>query len=368
MPARPLDGVRVLDLTTLLPGPLATLILAEAGAKVVKIERPGGDDMRHYPPLWGGDGALFALLNRGKTSLVLDLKTEADRDRLLAMLPEFDVLVEQFRPGVMARLGLGRERLHAVNPRLVVCAITGYGQTGPKAQRAGHDLNYMAETGLLGLTDRGDGAPAMPPVLTADIGGGSLPAVLNILLALRLAERTGTGAFLDVAMSDNLFTFAFWAIATRAADGRDPTPGGEIFTGGSPRYQIYRTADDRFLAAAPLEQKFWERFAELIGLPPPLRDDGRDPAATIRAVAGIMASAPSHHWQRLFEGEDVCCSIVATFGEAMAEPHVASRHLFDAEILGPAGRLPALPVPLAPALAAPTGPAPFPSTAAPADD
>lgn len=353
---RPLEGLRVLDFSTLLPGPLATLLLAEAGAEVVKIERPGeGDGMRGYPPKLGAESLSFALLNRGKRSLAIDLKDPEEVARLLPLVAETQVLVEQFRPGVMDRLGLGWETLKKVNPALVYCAITGYGQSGPKAQDAGHDLTYLAETGLLALAAGADGAPVVPPGLIADIGGGSLPAVIDILLALRRTEATGEGCYLDVAMSDNLFAWQFWAQAQLAAGAGPPRPGGELLTGGSPRYQVYRTADGRFLAAAPLEQKFWETFCRLIDLPEGLREDAKNPEATKRAVAEIIAARPADHWQCLFAGEDACCALVRPLEAALEGPQFRARGLFAAELSCGGATLPALPVPLAPALRAAPG-------------
>ena len=184
---QPLSGLVVLDFTTLLPGPLATLMLAEAGAEVIKIERPGGEDMRAFPPQVNGDSAVYALLNRGKTVLELDLKSDAGRSRLKPLLARADIVVEQFRPGTMDRLGLGYETVRAVNPRIVYCSITGYGASGPRAREAGHDLNYIGATGLLALQPGPPDRPTVPPALIADIGGGTLPAVINILLALRSA-------------------------------------------------------------------------------------------------------------------------------------------------------------------------------------
>ena len=351
---QPLAGVRVIDFSTLLPGPLATLMLAEAGAEIVKIERASvGDELRAYAPQIGGSSIGFALLNRGKRSVALDLKDPAARARLLPLLRTAAVLVEQFRPGVMARLGLGYEAIREINPRIVYCSITGYGQSGPKAAVAGHDLNYVAETGLLALAAGGPaGAPTVPPGLIADIGGGTLPAVINILLALRRAEATGAGCHLDIAMTDNLFAWQWWAQGLLAS-GRAPRPGGELLSGGSPRFQLYRTADGRFVAAAPLEERFWQRFCELIGLPEALRDERADPAATRSAVAAIIAAAPAAAWRARFEGEDCCCNLVATLEEAMADPHFRARGLFAAALVAGGRELPALPLPLAPALRAP---------------
>jgi alpha-methylacyl-CoA racemase len=347
---RPLAGIKVIDFSTLLPGPFASLILAEAGAEVVKVERPGqGDELRGYAPHFGAASAGFALLNRGKRSIALDLKASAARERLLPLLRSADVLIEQFRPGVMDRLGLGYATFAASNPRLIYCSITGYGQSGPKAQVAAHDLNYLAETGLLHLAAGPDGAPVVPPALIADIAGGSYPAALNILLALRARDATGRGCRLDIAMTDNLFPLVWWALGQGFAAGRWPRPGRELLTGGSPRFQIYPTADARFLAAAPLEQRFWERFAELIGLEVPLRDDQRDPEATRTRVRELIRGHDAAHWQARFAGEDVCCNLVAALEEAVRDPHFVGRGLFAGALSDGAGRsIPALPVPLAP--------------------
>ena len=347
---QPLAGIKVLDFSTLLPGPLASLLLAEAGAEVIKIERPGrGDEMRVYEPKLGDDSVNFALLNRGKRSIAVDLKTPAERERLMPLLREADVLIEQFRPGVMDRLGLGYQALEAESPRLIYCSITGYGQSGPKAQVAAHDLDYIAETGLLHLSAGSDGAPVIPPALIADIGGGALPAVINILLALRRAQATGEGCHLDVAMTDNLFAWQWWAQALLAA-GRTPRPGGELLTGGSPRFQVYRTADGRFIAAAPLEERFWQRFCGLIELPQDLRDERAEPEAVRGVVAALIAARPAAHWAVRFAGEDCCCSVVASLEEAMADRHFRERGLFAAMTVAGGQRFPALPVPLAPAL------------------
>jgi crotonobetainyl-CoA:carnitine CoA-transferase CaiB-like acyl-CoA transferase len=363
MKAQPLVGIRVLDFSTLLPGPLATLMLAEAGAEVIKIERPGrGDEMRSYVPKFGADSVNFALLNRGKRSIAIDLKDPLEVERLLSLVRGADVLVEQFRPGVMDRLGLGYERLKSLNPRLVYCAITGYGQSGPRAQEAAHDLNYVAETGMLGLAAGADGAPVLPMALVADIAGGAYPAVVNILLALKARELSNQGCKLDVAMTDNLFTFMYWAVGNGLAAGEWPKPGAELVTGGSPRYQIYRTAEDQFVAAAPLEQKFWDNFCAAIGLDASLLDDARDPAAATRTVAERIRAQPASHWQAVFAGKDVCACVVKTVQEALADPHFVERGLFARRLAAYDGRqIPALPVPIAAAFRAATIEAGYPS-------
>ena len=344
----PLAGVRVLDFSTLLPGPLATLLLAEAGADVIKIERPGrGDEMRSYVPKFGADSVNFAMLNRGKRSIAIDLKEPEAIARLRPLLESADVVVEQFRPGVMDRLGLGYDALKAINPRIIYCAITGWGQSGPKAAVAAHDLNYVAETGMLALAAGTDGAPVVPSALVADVAGGTYPAVINILLALRERDLTGTGCKLDIAMADNMFAFLYWAIGSGLVAREWPKPGGDLVTGGSPRYNIYRTADGKYLAAAPLEQKFWENFCELIGLDARLREDVGNEAATKAEVARIIAARDAGYWRQRFEGKDVCCTIVVSIDEALADPHFAARGIFDRKLTDGQRSIAALPVPIA---------------------
>ena len=346
---QPLAGILVLDFTTLLPGPLATLLLAEAGAEVIKIERPGGEDMRHYEPRFDGESAMFALLNRGKQSLVLDLKNAADRDKLTPLIERADVLVEQFRPGVMARLGLGPDAVKAINPKLVYCSITGYGQTGPRADEAGHDLNYIGHTGLLALNPGPPDRPVVPPALIADIAGGTLPAVMNILLALRQRDQSGQGCHLDIAMTDAMFTFASHALASGHAAGTFPAMGGARLTGGSPRYQLYPTKDGKLVCCAALEQRFWEPFTATIGLEPEFTDDNRDPAATKAAVAAIISRRSADEWRPLFAAADCCVTIMATLEEALRDRHFVERGLFAHRVTGPTGAtMPALPVPIDP--------------------
>ncbi|MBX6329872.1 MAG: CoA transferase [Pseudolabrys sp.] len=353
---QPLSGLLVLDFTTLLPGPLATLMLAEAGAEVIKIERPGGEDMRRFPPLIEGTSAAFAMLNRGKKSLLLDLTRRADRERLEPLLARADILVEQFRPGVMARLGLGYEALRGRNARLIYCSISGYGQTGPRAGEAGHDINYIGATGLLALQPGTVDRPVVPPALIADIAGGSFPAVINILLALRAREKSGEGCHLDIAMTDAMFTFAWYALALGAVAGRFPGPGELPLAGGSPRYQLYATKDGKLVACGALEQKFWERFTRAIGLANALADDRRDPQAARAAVAARIASRTAEEWRPILAAADCCASIVVPLEEALRDPHFVARGLFAHQIEAAAGRvIPALPLPLAPQFRTPPG-------------
>jgi crotonobetainyl-CoA:carnitine CoA-transferase CaiB-like acyl-CoA transferase len=346
---QPLSGLLVLDFTTLLPGPLASLMLAEAGAEVIKIERPDGEDMRRFPPSVGGESAAFALLNRGKTGLTLDLKRDADRARLAPLIARADILIEQFRPGVMARLGLGYDDLHKTNPRLIYCSISGYGQSGPRAGEAGHDINYIGNSGLLDLQPGPMTQPTVPPMLAADIAGGSFPAVINILLALRARDQSGQGCHLDIAMTDAMFTFAWYALALGAASGKFPGPGEMAFAGGSPRYQLYPTGDGKILACGALEQKFWLAFTAAIGLPDKFVDDTRDAKATREAVARLIAARTAKEWRPILAAADCCATIVVPLQEAMRDPHFVQRGLFEHQVaVGADEKLPALPVPIAP--------------------
>jgi alpha-methylacyl-CoA racemase len=346
---RPLEGIRILDFSTLLPGPMATLILAEAGAEVLKIERPDrGDEMRSYVPKFGDDSVNFALLNRGKRSITIDLKQPDALERLRPLIESADIVIEQFRPGVMDRLGLGYEALTALNDKIIYCAITGYGQSGPYANVAAHDLNYVAQVGMLGLSAGADGSPVVPPALIADIAGGTYPAIVNILLALRQRDRTGKGCKLDIAMADNLFTFLYWAIGNGQAAGQWPTPGGDLVTGGSPRYQIYRTQDDKFIAAAPLEDKFWANFMDAIGAPKELLDDSQPPQLVKARIQQILGSQSAIYWEARFEGKDVCCSVVASMEEAMANRHFEARGIFSHAVVSGDVQIKALPVPIVP--------------------
>ncbi len=353
MDEQPLAGITVIDFSTLLPGPLATLMLAEAGARVIKVERPGGEDMRFFPPRVGPASALYAMLNRGKTCIEADLKDPSDRERILQLVDEADVVVEQFRPGVMQRIGLGPELLAKRNPRLVYCSITGFGQSGPRAGAAGHDLNYMALTGLLALSCGTETAPVLPPAQLADIGGGSFPAVINILLALLARERNGKGSVIDIAMCDAMFTFALFAHARLAATGIVPGNGRDLLTGGSPRYRIYAASDGGLIAVGALEEKFWSALCDAVGLPDDHRDDARDPEATREALAAAFAKQDTAHWSKVLAEADCCATPLVALDAALRDPHFVERGLFDHEVETGDHLLPATVLPLSPAFRGP---------------
>ena len=342
---QPLEGVKVLDFSTLFPGPMCTLLLADAGADVIKIERASGDDMRDYAPKVGADSVNFCLLNRGKKSIVADLKDPVIRKKIQSLIAEADVIVEQFRPGVMDRLGLGYEAAKAINPRIIYCSITGFGQYGPYAQVAAHDMNYQARTGMVRLGSDQSGAPFVPPVLTADLAAGAYPAVMNILLGLRHCDQTGVGCHLDISMSDNLFPLMYWGLGAGWAAGEWPKAGDELVTGGSPRYQIYQTADDKYLAAAPLEDKFWNNFLSILGLSELEHLD--NPALVKASVAKTIAQHPAAYWLEKFEGKDTCVTEVIGLEQAVSDPHFKARGVFNRGLIAASGqRMPALPTPI----------------------
>ncbi len=344
-PVQPLQGIKILDFSTLLPGPLASLMLAEAGAEVLKLERPGfGEEMRYYPPFWDGESATYALLNRGKDGLEIDLKSKTAKAVLEPLIAAADIVLEQFRPGVMKRLGLDYSQMRKINRKLIYCSITGYGQNGPKAGRAGHDLNYIGDSGLLDLSHGPAAAPVIPPFLAADIAGGSYPAVMNILLALRRRDLTGEGVYLDIAMAENLFPFAFWAWGAGHLDGAWPAPGEGLLTGGSPRYHLYRAKCGSLVAVAALEDKFWREFCNVIGL---AEQDG-DAEKLITAISRLIGQKSAAEWEPVFREANCCCTIVKTLAEAIRDEQFISRGRFAHQVQNGAGDLmSALPVPVA---------------------
>jgi alpha-methylacyl-CoA racemase len=326
-----LRGIRVLDLSRLLPGPFLTMVLADMGADVVKIEDPRiGDYLRAYPPAKGGMSGRFLAVNRGKRSLALDLKTPAGRDALLAMAAKADVVVESFRPGVMTKLGVDYAALAAANPAIVVCSISGYGQTGPYADRAGHDVDYIALAGVLAMTGTSGGAPQLPGVQIADLAGGALWGATAILGALVGRARTGKGAHLDISMTEGALALVAAEIGHMDA-GAKPTRGVETLNGGLACYGIYRTADDRYLAVGALEPKFWIALNQAIGRPPvamELIGNAADQARVRAELATIFATKPAREWQTVLAGCDACVEIVTELDELAAHPLHQAREVF----------------------------------------
>ncbi|MBI4869376.1 MAG: CoA transferase [Candidatus Wallbacteria bacterium] len=362
----PLASIRVLDFSRLVPGPYATQILADLGADVIKVEDPGaGDYLRAIAPLVGKQGAAYSYFNRGKRGIVLDLKTAAGREAGLALASRADVLVEGFRPGVMESLGLGWPQVRAVNPRVVYCSISGFGQTGPHARRAGHDLTYVALAGLLSLTRDADGSPVIPGVPIADLAGGGLWAVVAILAALRDAERMGLGQQLDVSMHAGVLAFLGFHGANALAGGNGAAPAESVFFGAHPAYAVYTCGDGRHVAVAALEAKFWSRLCSALGIGAPLDPLSlpKDQWTPMRdRLQRVFESRPRQEWVDLLGPLDCCVEPVLDLPEAFDHPQAATRGCAW-EMLLPGGatvRQPAFPVGLSETPATPAGPPPEP--------
>jgi crotonobetainyl-CoA:carnitine CoA-transferase CaiB-like acyl-CoA transferase len=326
----PLTGIRVLDLTRLLPGAFCTMLLADMGADVVKIEEPGrGDYMRWTPPVVDGQSVLFNALNRNKKSVSLNLKSKAGRELLLQLAEHADIVVEGNRPGVMRRLGLGWDVLHARNPRLILCSITGYGQDGPFAERAGHDLNYMATAGGLGLNGDKDGPPLPAAVQVADIGGGGLQPAVAILGALVGVQRGGEGRWLDVSMTDGAVSWLALVLAAHGA-GEEVRRGDQRLAGRYACYRVYACKDGGFYSVGALEPKFWGALCialgrpELVGLQFAEGDEGEP---VHREMETLFASRTRAEWERELAGLDACCEPVLDLDEIASHPQVAARRL-----------------------------------------
>ncbi len=316
----PLLGVRVLDLTRLLPGPMATLHLADLGADVIKIEDTGAGD--YATPV------VRALANRNKRGLRLDLKHPEGLATLLRLCRDADVLVEGFRPGVLQRLGAGYETVAAVNPRIVYCSITGFGQSGPLRDAPGHDIDYAALAGVADQIGNADGL-ALSNVPVADLLGGTMGALAGILAALFAAGRSGRGRHVDIAMADVALAHAVLPLASLHQQGEVPRVGHGTLTGALACYGFYRTADDRHVAVGALERKFWDDLCRRLERPDllPLHRCG-DAAIEqqVRAeLAGIFAAQPLAHWRSLFHDADACVAPVLRVDEALAHPQFRAR-------------------------------------------
>ena len=343
-----LEGIKVIDFSTLLPGPLASLFLSETGAEVIKIEKPGvGDEIRLSNPQWGEQSVSFSLLNRGKKSLSLDLKDPKNLKILIPILKEADIIIEQFRPGVMKRLGLDYESIKKINQDIIYVSITGYGQYGPKSMVAGHDLNYIGNAGLLSISMGRENDTVVPPALVADIAGGSYPAVINILLALRKRDLNKEGSYIDLSMTENLFPFMFWGLGSGFAHNKWPGNSDGVLSGGSPRYNIYKTSDGSYVAAAPLEDRFWNKFCEAIELPKKFIKMQNDQEKVIQEIRKIIGQKEKNYWLDVFNKSDCCCSIVKSIEEAINDNHFKVRKIFENKIINNLGEeIPALPIPV----------------------
>jgi alpha-methylacyl-CoA racemase len=332
------SGITVVDLSRLLPGPFCTQLLADLGARIVKVEAPeGGDYARWYPPLIdegpAGYGAFFAGLNQGKESVAVDLKTPEGVELVRRLVQRADVLVEGFRPGVLDRLGLGRDVLRDANPQLVCVRISGFGQDGPLATRAGHDLGYLARSGLLSLQGPAGGPPAVLATQVADLAGGALYAAFALSAALFRRARTHQGADIDVSMCEGVLSLLRPAFAELSLGAPQPGAGQQMLTGGVPCYRCYATSDGRALAVAALEPHFWARACAVLGRPDLAGsglESGERGAAVAAELAAVIGAQPLAHWQALFADVDACVEPVLTLDEVVADAHLAARAAFDA--------------------------------------
>ena len=332
MRAKPLSGVRILDLTRLLPGPVCTLHLADLGADVIKIEDTGaGDYARTLGAEAGGTAPVFLAINRNKRALRLDLKKPDGVEVFLRLVRDADVVVESFRPGVVDRLGVGYAACSKVNPRIVYCAISGYGQTGPYRDLAGHDVNYCGYAGFVDQVGVTGGDPAIPNLQVADILGGAVVPAMGILAALLDAQRSGQGRYVDVSMTDGVLAHNLQALAAVASTGKVLGRGEDFLSGREPCYAVYRTADGRHMAVGALERKFWERVCDVLERPDlkachwELRQ--KDPQWGLEETRRIFAAQPQSHWIAKFAGEDCCVTPVLKLEDSLEDPQLRAREM-----------------------------------------
>ena len=329
--AAPLSHLKILDLSRLLPGGYCTLLLADLGADVVKVEEPGkGDYMRWMPPMAGEVSAGHLALNRGKRSITLNLKHPDGVAVLKRLARTCDVLVESFRPGVMDRLGCGYEVLRAENPRLVYCAITGYGQDGPYAMRAGHDINYLGFAGVLDIIGEAGGPPVDPGVQIADLGGGGLMSAVGILAALSERERTGEGRFVDIGMMDGAMSWLSIHAQAYAITGVVPRRGEMRLSGEYACYHVYRCADDRYVTVGALEPQFWATLCLALDVPEFIETQfaPHEAQETMKQkLAGIFATKPRDAWVKELADLEACFGPVNDMEEAFADPQINARSM-----------------------------------------
>ena len=331
-----LEGVTVLDLSRLLPGGFCSLLFADAGADVIKVEDTGmGDYIRWAPPYYGEDehqglgtrSSLYLSLNRGKRSIRLDLKSDGGRQALLRLVRGADVVLESFRPGVLERLGVGYEALKAENPRIILCAITGYGSSGPNVSRAGHDTNYLALGGLLGLTGEAGGPPVTAAGQIADLGGGGLMAAWSVLAALWERERSGEGQVVDVSMTDGAQSWLAMVAAAHFADGRVPRRGEETLNGGFACYRPYECADG-WISCGALEPKFWQAFCAGIGREDLLEHQFAKPGSEGHGkIAEVFRTRTKAEWAAFNDQHDCCIEPVLELDEALASELTQAREM-----------------------------------------
>lgn len=328
----PLDEIRILDLTRLLPGPYCTLMLADFGAEVIKVEEPGvGDYARWEEPMVSEDkGAMFHSLNRNKKSVTLNLKSDSDKSVFIELVKTADVLVESFRPGVMGRLGLNYETLKEANEKLIYCAITGYGQTGPYAKKPGHDLNYLSYAGIIELQGEEERVPVSSSIQIADLAGGAQMAINGILLALMERTKSGKGQFVDISMLDGSISLMQTLLPKYLYDRQLPEQGKTDLTGGKAAYRVYKTADGRFISVAALEPKFWVEFCNAIEKPELLdflMKPIEDQHYAMDVIQNVIKTKTLHEWMVIFENIDTCVAPLLNLKEVTENPQVKAREM-----------------------------------------
>lgn len=326
----PLEGIKILDLSRYLPGPFCTQILADFGAEVIKVEDPKGGDLgRSLTPLIEGESARFYTVNRNKKSMTLDLKKDEGREVFKKLVAQADVVVDQFRPGVMKKMGLDYDDLKKINPGIIYCAITGYGLSGPLRDAAGHDLNYLSISGITGLTGTYQGMPAMSGAQIADIAGGTLYSAIAILLALAARTKTGQGQLCDIAMMDCSVSLLAYTLGEWAGWGRLPEMGNDVLTGGYACYNIYKTKDEKYVSLGAVEDKFWAEFCQKIDRAEYIKPQWntslqQDMQADVRA---IMLTRTREEWLEFFSKSDICFTPVLTMEEMCDHPQVVAREM-----------------------------------------
>ena len=324
-----LQGIRVLDLTRLLPGPYCSMILADFGAEVIKVEQPGeGDYARGYHPVVNGMGYRYIMLNRNKKSLSLDLKTTEGKEIFYQLVKNADVVMEGFRPGVMKRLGVDYDTIKAINPKIIFCSMTGFGQTGPYTFEAGHDLNYVSLAGITSLTGERDGRPHIPGIQIADISGG-LMAALGIMIALNSRHLTGAGQYIDISLFNAALAMLPADASLYFGNGQIPQRGESRLIGLLPNYSIYKTKDNRYMAVGALEKKFWTNFCRVVHREDLIDaiDDKQRHHELFGLLDAIFAGKTLQEWEALLEGKDTCVTPVKNLDEVFADPHVKANEM-----------------------------------------
>lgn len=347
----PLQGIRILDLTRLLPGPLATMLMADMGAEVVKIEDPNAPDyVRAFPPYQNGESLSYLSLNRSKRSVLLDYRTDEGRATFFDLVKTADVVVEQFRPGYLANLGLSYEAARVHNPLIIYVSVTGYGQTGPYAHLAGHDINYTGLSGVLGMTGSTDGPPVQTGVQLADIAGGSYMAVIGTLAALTARQQQDVGQHVDVSMTDGSMPLLQSVFAMHAGQMAEAVRGAAPLSGGLPNYGVYPCRDGRYVALGTLEPKFWTKFCGLVEKPdwvtfmapqsPAERDECK------RQITSLFVTRPQADWVAFGTEHDLLITPILDLADLAQDPHITARQMILTETHPVAGDYQTIGVPI----------------------